>query len=166
MPYANTNTLTANDMNNTLRGLYRDNSDHAVTGTVTETDMASTAMTAATMGATGALHILASGTVTDVGGAAKDIRLYFGATAVATISRTGANAQDWLFDAWCYNTATGAQRWHIVYSTADAGKRTADYTTSAIDTTANVTIKVTGDLAGATDTITQKTFDIFVVQIT
>ena len=166
MPYVNTNTLTANDMNNVLRGLFRDNSDYAVTGTTAETNMASTTLTANTLGATGALHIMASGTVTDVGGAAKDIRLYFGATAVATISRTGANAQDWLFDAWCYNTATGAQRWHIVYSTADAVTRTADYTTSAIDTTANVTIKVTGDLAGATDTITQKTFDIFIVQIT
>jgi len=166
MPFANGDFLTAAVMNNLLRGLYRDNTDRAVTGTVTETDMASVTMTGATMGATGALHIMASGTVTDVGGAAKDIRLYFGATAVATISRTGANAQDWLFDAWCYNTATGAQRWHIVYSTADAVTRTADYTTSAIDTTASVIVKVTGDLAGATDTITQKTFDVFIVQVT
>lgn len=165
MPYSNGENVVAADLNNCLRGLHRNNASTAVTGTVTETDMSSFTMTGGTMTGTGALHIMAAGTVTDVGGAAKDIRLYFGATAVATISRTGANAQDWLFDAWCYNTAAGAQRWHIVYSTADAVTRTADYTTSAIDTTANVIIKVTGDLAGATDTITQTTFDIFVVQV-
>lgn len=166
MPYSNSDSITATDMNNLLRGLYRDNSDHAVTGTVTETDMATVTVVGGTIGATGCLHILASGTVTNVGGTAKDIRLYFGATAVATVSRTGANAQDWLIDAWCYNTATGAQRWHITYTTADALTQSIDYITSAIDTTASVIIKVTGDLAGATETITQKIFDVFIAQVT
>lgn len=165
MPFLNTDTLTAADINGCLRGLHRNNSSTAITGTVTETDMSSFTMTGGTMTATGCLHVLAAGTVTNVGGAQKDARLYFGATVIATVTRTGANAQDWLIDAWCYNTAAGAQRWHVVYSTADATTATIDYTTSAIDTTANVVIKVTGDLAGATDTITQTTFDIFVAQV-
>jgi len=165
MAFTSTSSLTAADFNNMLRGLYKDNSNNAHTGDTVETDLASTTITGGTIGATGGIHVIAAGTITNVGSGAKTIKLYLGATAVATVSRTAANAQDWLIDAWCWNTATGAQRWKVQYSTADATTVTGDYITSAIDTTANATLKVTGTLVTATDTITQTMFDVHIVQI-
>lgn len=166
MPYTNTQSVVAADLNNMVRGLYRDNTSHAVTGTTNETTMATLSVTGGTITATGALHVIASGTVTNVGGTAKTIKLYLGVTAVATVSRTGANAQDWLIDAWCFNTAAATQRWVVCYSTADATTVTGDYTTSAIDTASAATLKCTATLVGATETVTQMAFDVFVVQIT
>lgn len=165
MPFTNLDSLTASNLNNCLRGFYQDNTAHAVTGTTDETTLATVSVTAGTITATGGLHIVAGGTVTNVGGTAKTIKLYLGATAVATVSRTGANAQDWLIDAWCFNTAAAAQRWLIQYSTADAVTLTGDYTTSAIDTSANATLKVTATLTGATETVTETMFEVFVIQI-
>jgi hypothetical protein len=166
MPYVDTNSITAADVNNCLRGFYRDNTTHTVTGTTDETTMGTVSVTAGTITATGALHVVAAGTATNVGGTAKTVKLYLGATAVATVSRTGANAQDWLVDAWCFNTAAAAQRWVIVYSTTDATTVTMDYTTSAIDTASAATLKCTATLTGATETVTQTAFDVFVVQVT
>ncbi len=166
MPFTNSNSIVATDLNNTLRGLYRDNSDHAHTGNTDETNLASVSITGGTITATGALHVTAAGTVTNVGGTAKTIKLYLGATAVATVSRTAANAQDWLIDAWCFNTASATQRWVIIYSTADAVSLTFDYITSAIDTASAATLKCTATLAGATETVTQTAFDVMVVQVT
>ncbi len=169
-PFANANSITAADMNNCLRGLYQDNTNHAVTGTTDQPadgwTMATVSITGGTITATGSLHIIASGTVTNVGNAAKTIKIYFGATAIATVSRTVANAQDWVIDAWGLNTAAATQRWVVRFTTADSVTESIDYTTSAIDTAAAVTCKVTGTLVGATDTITQTTFQIFVVQVT
>lgn len=166
MSFSNTDSVVASDLNNTLRGLTRDNSSYTVTGTIAETNLAPLSITGGTIGATGALHVIAAGTITNVGSGAKDIRLYLGATVIATVSRTAANAQDWQIDAWCFNTSSSAQRWKVVYSTADAVTLSGDYITSAIDTASTQTLKLTGDLADATDTITQNVFDVFVVQVT
>mgnify|MGYP001566356235 CR=1 FL=1 len=165
MSYSNTQSVVAADLNNMVRGLNRDNSTYTVTGTTAETDMAPLSITGGTIGGTGGIHVIATGTITNVGSGAKDIRLYLGATAVATVSRTAANAQDWQIDAWCFNTSSSAQRWKVVYSSADALTLSCDYITSAIDTASTQTLKVTGDLADATDTITQTMFDVFQVQI-
>lgn len=165
MPYTNSNSLVAADVNNMLRGLYRDATSHTLTGTVNETDLASLSITAGVLTATSWLHIIASGNITNVGGGAKTVRLYLGATAVATVSRSGANAQDWLFDAWMYNTAADAQRWTLMRSTADLLTLDGDDTTSSIDTASTQTLKVTGQLVDATDTITEKSFAVFVVQV-
>ena len=166
MSFSNTQSIVAADMNNCLRGLNRDNSTYTVTGTTTETNMAPLSITGGTIGATGALHVIAAGTITNVGGGTKDIRLYLGATVIATVSRTAANAQDWQIEAWCFNTSSSAQRWKVVHSTADATTLTGDYTTSAIDPASTQTLKITGDLGDATDTITQNIFDVFLVQVT
>lgn len=166
MAFTDTYSVVAADLNNMVRGLYRDNTAHAVTGAVTETDMGSLSITGGTIGATGAIHVIAAGTITNTASAAKTVKLYLGATAVATVSRTGANAQDWLIDAWCFNTAADAQRWVVQYSTTDAATVTADYTTSAIDTASNATLKLTGTLVDGTDAITQSAFDVLLVQIT
>lgn len=166
MAFANTNSLTATDANNMLRGLTRDNSDHAVTGTTSETDMASLSITGGTVGATGCLHIVAAGTITNVASAAKTVKLVLGSTTIATVSRTAANAQDWTIDAWMFNTASNAQRWRVIYSTADATTVTMDYITSSVDTSSNQTLKLTGTLVSASDTITQTAYDVFVAQVT
>ena len=166
MSFADTQSVAAADLNNMLRGLKRDNTTYSVTGTTAETDMASLSITAGAIGATGGLHVIAAGTITNVGSGAKDIKLYLGATVIATVSRTAANAQDWQIEAWCFNTAANAQRWKVVFSTADAVTLSGDYTTSAIDTASTQTLKLTGDLADATDTITQTIFTVFLVQVT
>jgi len=164
--FSTTGAITAPDANNMVRGYYRDNSNHAVTGTTNETDLASTTITANDVGAAGSLNIYAAGTVTNAAAGAKTIKLYFGATAIVTVSRTGANAQDWLIWAKLSNTATGAQRINYIFSTADAVTISGDYTTSAIDTTSGVICKVTGTLANSGDTITQTMFEIDNVQRT
>lgn len=164
--FSSTGSVTSTDMNNTLRGYYRSNSDASHTGDTNETTLGTTTITANDVGATGSLIVHAAGTITNSGGGAKTIKLYFGATAIVTVSRTGSNAQDWQIIARISNTATGAQRISAQYSTTDATTLTFDYTTAAIDTTANVTCKVTGTLADGTDTITQTMFEIDNVQRT
>lgn len=166
MAFTNSNSLVADDVNNMLRGLVRDNTSHAVTGTTSETDMASTSVTGGTIGTTGGIYVVAAGTVTNSASGAKTIKLVLASTTIATVSRTAANAQDWLIEAWGFNTAANAQRWLVRYSTADAVTVTGDYVTSAVDTSSNQTLKLTGTLVDGADTITQTVFDVFVVQIT
>jgi hypothetical protein len=165
MAFTDTQSVVAADLNNMKRGLYRDNTNHAVTGTTAETDMASVSITGGTIGATGGLFILAAGTCTNVGGGTKDINLYLGSTLIDSVSRTGSNAQDWTITAWLFNTAADAQRWFTVHSAADSTATLTDYATSAVDTASNATLKITGDLSNSTDTITQTIFDVFQFQI-
>ena len=166
MPFSNTDSLVAADANNMLRGVRRDNTTYSNTGNTNENDMASWAMTGGTMTATGALHIMAAGTITGAAGT-KRIRLYFGATVIVDTTAVGAGSvSDWWMDAWVYNTASAAQRcvvlWH---DPMNATNFNMDYITAAIDTTASVTVKVTAQNGAAGDTITETTFDAFVVQI-
>ena len=165
MAFTNTQSIIASDVNNCLRGLHRDNTTYTVTGTVTETDMASLSITGATIGATGALHIIAAGTITNVGSGGKTVRLYLGSTEIDSVVRTGANAQDWILTAWLFNTSSSAQRWFTMHSASDSTAVRTDYATSAIDTASTVTLKLTGDLADATDTVTQTIFNVFLVQV-
>lgn len=166
MPFSSTASLINTDMDNTLRGVYRDNADHAVTGTTSETDLASTTITGGTIGATGCLHVYAAGTITNAVNNTKTVRLYLGSTAIATVSRTAANAQDWLMYAVISNTAAATQRIGVLFSTADAVTVSFDYITAAIDTASNQTLEVTGQLTAAGDnTITQTKFEVFVSQI-
>lgn len=166
MAFADTNSLVAADLNNMLRGLYRDNTTHTVTATASETDMGSVSLTAGIVGTTGALHILASGNVTNSASGTKTIKLYLATTLIATVSRTGANNQNWVIHAWMFNTAANAQRWIIRYSTADSTATTSDYTTSSVDTASSQTLKLTGTLTSGSDSIVQAIFDVFVCQIT
>ena len=164
MPFSSTGSLTSTQMDNCLRGLYRDNANHAVTGTVTETTMASTSITGSTIGATGCIHVIASGTISGTNDT-KDIRLKLGSTTVATVARNAGSTADWLIDAWCFNTSASAQRWTIVYSTSSAATMSFDYITSAEDTSTTLTLAVTGDLANTGDTITQTVFNVFIAQV-
>ena len=165
MAFSTSASVISTNLDNMLRGLYRDNADHAVTGTTSETDMASTTITGGTIGATGALLVIASGTITNSASGAKTIKLYLGATAIVTVSRTAANAQDWAI--WCLiaNTSEGAQRITAIYSTTDAATSSINDTTAAIDTSTNAILKLTGTLASGSDTITGTIFDVLEVQI-
>ena len=165
MAFANTDSYIANDANNNLRGLNKDNSDNAHTGDTNETDLASFAMAGGTMGATGALHILAGGTTTGTTDT-KTARFKFGSVTLSTVSISGGNANDWFFDIWVFNTATGAQRIIVRDYEGTSTLETIDYRAESVDTTASVTIKVTGQMGGATDTITETFFDVFIVQVT
>lgn len=166
MPFAAGDSYTSTDANNTLRGVYRDNSDHAVTGTTSETNMGATTVSGGTMGATGALHIIAAGTIA---GAAdtKRIRLYLDATTLICDTTAVTGTSDWWMDVWVFNTTASAQRIVATFSTPNSATNfNKDYTTSAVNTASSHNLHLTGTLANAADTITQTVFDVFVVQIT
>ena len=164
--FSSTASIAKADVDNMLRGLGKDNTDNSVTGTTNETDLATLSITADTIGATGGLLIIASGDITNSGSGAKTIRLDLGATTLSTISRTGANAQDWSFLVYLVNTATGAQRGMVIRSTTDANTVDTDFVVASEDTTGTLTLKVTGELANSADTIKQAMFDILIIQPT
>lgn len=164
MPFLSTQSITATDMNNVLRGLYRDNTTRSSSGTG-EDDLGSLSIGANTIGATGLIHVIAAGTITGAAGN-KTLKLYFGGTAIIT-SATAAGTSDWLLEAWIHNTATNAQRIYVQWSDHQSATNfNKDYTTLAIDTTASATLKVTGECANGADTITETLFDVFICQIT
>ena len=165
MAFANTDSITATDTNNMLRGLFKDNSDNAVNGTTDLTTLASVSITGGTIGGTGSLHIIAAGTTTGTTDT-KTIALKLGSTTISSIAIASNVSNDWLIDAWVYNTATGAQR--IVHTSFEgsATLEKIDVLTGTEDTTASVTLKVTGQLGGTTDTITQTIFNVDIVQRT
>jgi len=165
MAFTNSDSIVATDLNNMLRGLVRDNTDRAVTGTTNETDLSSQTITGGAITATGGLLVVAAGTVTGAAGT-KRIRLYFGATAIADTTAVSGTA-DWYIISWIFNTATGAQRVLSIFSDpTNATNHNMDTTTAAIDTTANVTLEVTGQLGAGGDTITQTLMDVMIIQIT
>jgi hypothetical protein len=165
MPFSTTGSVVSTDLDNMQRGLYRDNSDHALTGTTNETTLASFSVAANTIGSTGCLHLIACGIIAGVAGT-KTFRLKFGGTTVATITDAAGTTSDWYFEAWLYNTATNAQRWSVQRNANDLSSNLFDYTTTALDTTANQTLLISGQLGAAGDTVTLTMFDVFIAQIT
>ena len=165
MPFANTDSIIADDLNNMLRGLFQDNTDNAVSGTASLTTLANTSIAGGTIGATSSLHIIAAGTTTGTTDT-KTIALKFGGTTISTVSIASGAASDWLIDAWIYNTSATAQR--IVYTDYEAPStfETMDVLTGTEDTNASVSLRITGQLGGTTDTITQTIFNVDIVQRT
>lgn len=164
MPFSTTGSVISTDLDNMLRGLYRDNSDSALTNTTNETTLKSVSIAANTIGPTGGFHVMICGSLTGTN-STKTLRLKFGATTLATITQASGTTSDWYFEAWCFNSATNAQRWFIQRNGNDLLTSTFLRTTSAEDTTANKTLLVTGQLGNVGDTITQTMMDVFVVQI-
>lgn len=165
MPFSTTASIISTDLDNMYRGLYRDNSDTAITNTTNETTLKSVAIGANTIGPTGMLHILAGGTITGANGT-KTLRLKFGGVLIDNILGDAATTQDWQFDMWMYNNNTTTQRL--------MGKRRADTSTNLItsgagtvtvDTSQAQNLILTAQLGSALDTITARFFDVFVVQI-
>ena len=169
MPFSTTASIISTDMDNNLRGLFRDNADHAVTGTVAETDLASFSVPGNTIGATGALHINVGGTFTGSAGL-KTVKGYFGGTLLFSLTTNGVADPYWTGEIWIYNTSTATQR--ITYRMScsnSSGVVTSHLSaslTAAKDTTQNQIVKTTTTNVSAADTTTQQTMDVFVVQIT
>lgn len=164
MAFANGDNFTATDANNMLRGLYRDNTSRSSSGTG-EDDLASVTITGGTIGSTGSIEVLAAGTITGAGGN-KTLKLYFGGTAIIT-SATAAGTSDWMLRARISNTASSAQRIFVEWSDHQSATNfNKDYTTLAIDTSANAILKVTGECANGADVITQTMFEVQLQQIT
>jgi hypothetical protein len=125
-----------------------------------QNDLQTYTLPANTIGAVGALYILAAGTCTGANDA-KTITLEWGTTTIATVAEAAGAQDDWIIEAWVFNTATNAQR--IVFKAFQAGAVEAGgYVTATEDTTASVVIKTTGDTDNATDEITS---DVLMVQI-
>lgn len=169
MPFNPTGSVVSTDLDNMLRGLYRDNSDSALTGTTGETTLKSFNLAANTVGATGGIYILIAGGSSGAGGT-KTVRFKFGGTTPINLS-VPAGSQNWFFECWLFNTAPNAQRATTMAYTAASGSGAPTFNcnglwTAAVDTTANVTISVTGQLVSAGDTVTAQMFDILIIQIT
>jgi len=135
--------------NNTLE---IDNSNVATSG-LGEDTLQAKGIEAKYMGDTSGIRITAAGTISGANDT-KTIRLYFGATSVTVISAAAGDETDWRIVADIWNTATNAQRWSWTGVESD-GTITSGYDTSAIDTTAAVTLKLSGECANVNDTITQ-----------
>ncbi len=170
MAFANTGSIVANDMNNMLRGIHRDNTAQAHTGDTAETNLNTFSLTGGTLTSTGGIYIISAGTTTSTN-STKDIKLYFGSVLVPTLQVPQANTDDWLIEAWVFNTTTTAQKYITKAQRAVIAGGTVTFTgnmfgSSTEDTTANVTIKTTATLANGSDTITQTMFDVFIIQIT
>lgn len=164
MAFANGDNFTATDANNMYRGLHRNNTNTATSGTG-EDDLASTTITGNTIGQTGSIEVLACGTVTGAAGN-KTIKLYFGGTAIITTA-TAAGTADWMLRARISNTATNAQRIFVEWSDHQSATNfNKDYTTLAIDTTSAVVVKVAAECANGADTVTQTMFEVQLQQIT
>jgi hypothetical protein len=110
------------------------------------------------MGATGGIKIKSAGTIAGTNNN-KVIKLHFGASSWTVISAAAADETDWEIEASIVNTATNAQRimWRGIESD---GTIKAGYETAAIDTTANVVLKLTGECTNSTDVITQRIWTV------
>lgn len=170
MPFSATGSVIDTDMNNIVRGVWRDNTTRALTGTLAETTMAGAqgqelSITGGTLTATGGFHIVTAGIISGAGGT-KRIRLYLASLTVLIDTTALAGTSDWFMDAWVFNTATNAQRCIVQWSDhSNSTNYNKDYLTQSVDTTNSFTIGVTGVLAVATDTITRTMMEVQIVQI-
>jgi len=120
-----------------------------------EVDLAGTTIPANTLGATpisegGGIKVTVVGKKT--GGAGnKTIKLYFGATSFPVFPAAN-DAVEWKLEAIIQNT-TGTSAQMVYWELNNNGTMTMNETSSAIDTTADVEVKVTGQHADAADRI-------------
>ena len=138
------------------RAIDKDNSD-AVTAGAGEDDLQSYTIPAGALHADGGIIVRAAGTKANGNSENKTIKLHFGGSSW-TIHAAAANANDWRMEAEIVNTATNAQR--ISWNCFDGITITQGYETASIDTTGAVTVKLTGECATGTDTITQTMWSV------
>ena len=131
------------------------NASVSTSGTGEDT-LATSTVTRGLMGTVGGLHVVASGTKTGTNDN-KTIGFYF-STSSMTVGVPLNNAHEWRFEAWIWNTSASAQR--VIWNYQDGmtgGLMTFNqgYEALSVATTADVTMKMTGECANASDTITQ-----------
>lgn len=127
-----------------------DMSDAATSGTGADT-LKDTIIYADHLGTKSGIRIFAAGTKTASNGN-KTIKMYFG-TANWTFNAAANDTNDWRCEAIVVNTEAAKQR--ISWIGWNGTTITQGYETATEDTTSNVTVKVTGECAHASDTITQ-----------
>lgn len=163
MPFSTTGSIISTDLDNMLRGYYRDNSDSLLTGTTNETTLKSVNIAANSIGPTGGIHLIAGGSITGTGGT-KTFRLKFGSATIGTIVQGASTTTVWSFDTWIFNTSVTQQRTLNRQTANDLLSMIFGYTTLSIDTSQNQTLQITGQLGSGSDSVTLSMFDVFVVQ--
>lgn len=140
-----------------------DNANAATSGTGEDT-LKTTVIPANLMALKGGIRIKAAGTIAATNDT-KTIKFYFGTTSITMVSAGAGDTTDWVLDIEVWNTATNAQR--IVWRGLESdGTTLAGYDTDNEDTTAAVTIKLTGECANASDTITQTMWIVEIIERT
>lgn len=131
--------------------LARSSSTVSTSGTG-EDNLKSATVTANSMGLSNGIKVTAWGGNVGANGN-KTVKFYFGATAFTVIPADN-NQDSWRVEITLYNTSATAQRG---WATAWRGTTEvySSYITAAIDTTADVTVKLTGECANASDTVSQ-----------
>jgi len=130
----------------------------SLTGSTSETPLRSETIPADTLGANGIIRLRAYGTLTGAAGN-KTIRLKFGSTTILTQPYTAGST--WLIDMQCSNVAaTGTQRWFGQINRAGDALTQIVSGSSSEDTTTDIVLDVTGQLAGGADTITIQGFTV------
>lgn len=138
--------------------MYSQRGSSALTGTVSETTLRSTTIKANSLGVSGGVKIIAAGTTAGTAGT-KTIRLKWGGTTLATITVIAANTDNWRFEAEIYNVdANGATQNHSIVAYKAAAVDSHTISTSAVATTSDAVVLISGQLANTADTITLTTF--------
>lgn len=156
--FSDGDVLAASDMNtiaSTIPSTYKHTTTVNVASTTAETDLNSVTITGGDLTSTGSIRLKFVGVKTGNNNTAI-LKVYISSTAIftktsiATLWPSKAQA----LDIFIVNTATNAQR---CVTTLQSGFTTAfpendaQYATATIDTTANFTVKVTVQLASASD---------------
>ncbi len=129
-----------------------DNANAATSGTG-EDNLQTTVIPANMMSLKGGIKIRAAGTISGANDT-KVIKFYFGTSSITMVSAAAGDTTDWQLEIEIWNTATNAQR--IVWRGLESDDTAlSGYDTDNEDTTAAVTIKLTGECANGSDTITQ-----------
>jgi hypothetical protein len=97
------------------------------------------------------LRVTAAGTKTAANGN-KTLKFYFGASSV-TFHAAANNTNDWKFEAVIYSLSSSTQR--VSWTGWDGATMLQGYEAFSIDTTSTTAVKITGECADASDTITQ-----------
>jgi hypothetical protein len=122
------------------------------TGAATaETDLQTYTMAAGTLGINSVLKIQAAGSLTGANDT-KTVKLYFGATVIATLSFAAGDTGDWVANATIINAGSySAQKIIVSASHNGAVEVTDTYLTATINTVNSVIIKTTGTTTNASD---------------
>lgn len=133
----------------------------SVTGTATETTLATITLPANSMGANGIVRVITAWTHTNSANN-KTLRMKFGGTSYLN-SNVTTNATSRVETQISNRNATGSQVGHSPSATASFSSSGSAIVTSAVDTTASVTLLITGQLATTSETITLESYIVEVL---
>ncbi len=138
-----------------------DMADHVLTGSTSQTDLSTYPLNADLMGVSARLRVSVAGTTAGSAGT-KTVKVFFGNASANVLASSTAGTFQATVD--IDNTTVSAQRWNVLgYLGTTIDQNT--YQTSAVSTGAGgVTVKCTGTLVNAADTITLTKFTVEVVR--